>query len=197
MSVANGRLMSVLLMAGGAPPNLRRSRGAGGQRVAKGEVHDHDLLLLVDDDLLGEPLQPLVLSVAELHERHVDRTLVVWDHHASEVAIRVAAEGDVHRRVHFGRRRRRSSSENHSCRPPRHGRAQRQRSRSRERRPKAYLMCGSGESVLSEAPWGLLSGVEWVLERTRGHAHPRHRKKIGTSNGACAPIMAYQPAGLP
>src|SRR2546428_1281779 len=81
---------------------LRRSRGAGGQRVAKGEVHDHDLLLLVDDDLLGEPLQPLVLSVAELHERHVDRTLVVWDHHASEVAIRVAAEGDVHRRVHSG-----------------------------------------------------------------------------------------------
>ena len=63
-------------------------------------MHDFDLLLLRDDDLLGQPLQPLVLAVAELDQRHVDGALVVRDHHPGEVAVGIAGEGHVHRRVH-------------------------------------------------------------------------------------------------
>ena len=34
-------------------------------------MHDGDLLLLIDDDLLGEAPEALVLPVPELDERHV------------------------------------------------------------------------------------------------------------------------------
>ena len=78
-----------------------RGRGAARREsVAEGQVHDVDLLLLRDDDLLGQPLQALVLAVAELDDRHVDGALVVGDHHAREVAVSIAGEGHVHRRVH-------------------------------------------------------------------------------------------------
>jgi len=68
------------------------------------ETTTSDLLLLVDDDLLGKPLQALVPSVAQLGDRHVDGTLVVRDHHACEVAVRTAREGHVHGRMHAGSR---------------------------------------------------------------------------------------------
>ena len=64
-------------------------------------MHDVDLLLLGDDDLLGQPLQALVLAVAKLDERHVDGALVVRDHHAGEVPVGVAGEGHLHRAVHL------------------------------------------------------------------------------------------------
>src|SRR5262245_38168157 len=100
--VAKGRAMSVLLVAIRGGRNLRRCRGAARQSVAERQVHHRNLLLLVDDELLGEPLQALVFAVPQLNERHVDGPLVVRDHHAGEVAVGVAAEGDVHRRVHSG-----------------------------------------------------------------------------------------------
>src|SRR6267143_1745280 len=99
-SAASGRAMSLLLVGGGGGLNLRGRGRPGRQSVAAREMHDRDLLLLLDDDLLGQPLQSLVLAVAQLDERHVDGALVVRDHHAGEVPIRIACEGDVHRRVH-------------------------------------------------------------------------------------------------
>src|SRR6267378_1594268 len=83
---------------------LRRRRTSGRKGIAEREMHHRDLLLLVDDDLLGKPLQALVPSVAQLGDRHVDGTLVVRDHHACEVAVRTAREGHVHGRMHAGSR---------------------------------------------------------------------------------------------
>src|SRR5882672_11283704 len=83
---------------------LRRRGRTRRQGIAEREVHDRDLLLLFDDDPLGEPHQSLVLAVAQLRDRHVDGSLVVWDHHAGEVSVRIAGEGDVHLRVHAGNR---------------------------------------------------------------------------------------------
>src|SRR3954451_21314204 len=68
--------------------------------IPESQFHDFDLLLLRDYNLLGEASQALVLAVAKLGERHVDRALVVRDHHASEVAVRIARIRYVHRRVH-------------------------------------------------------------------------------------------------
>src|SRR5882672_702377 len=100
--IANGRAMSVLFSRFSFA--LRRRRCTRWQRIAEREVHDHDLLLLLDDDLLGEPLQSLVLAVAQLRYCHVDGSLVVWDHHPGEVSVRIAGEGDVHLHVHAGDR---------------------------------------------------------------------------------------------
>src|SRR5262245_14016186 len=98
--VTTGRRMSWLLSTSGPGRDLRRRGSAGRQLLAECEPHDRDLLLLLDDDLLGEPLESRVLAVAQLSERHVDGTLVVRDHHAREVPIDVAREADVHREVH-------------------------------------------------------------------------------------------------
>src|ERR1700737_3306143 len=98
--VASARTMSLLLVGVGRGLNLCGRGGAGRQSVAEREVHDRDLLLLLDDDLLRQPLQALVLAVAQLDERHVDGALVGRDHHAGEVPICIAGEGDVHRPVH-------------------------------------------------------------------------------------------------
>src|SRR6266851_585664 len=81
--------MSVLL--GRVACGLRRRRGPTRKRVAERAVHHGDLLLLIDDDLLRKTLEPLVLPVAELGDRHVDGTLVVRDHHAREVASVIVA----------------------------------------------------------------------------------------------------------
>src|SRR6266481_9482204 len=77
--IENERAMSVLLWRVGR--DLRRRRAAGGQGLAERQAHERDLLLLIDDDLLRQPLQTLVLPVAQLGDRHVDGALVVGDHH--------------------------------------------------------------------------------------------------------------------
>src|SRR5262245_28113265 len=89
--VAKGRAMSRLLVPVGGGRNQRWCRGPTRQSVAERQVHQGNLLLLVDDDLLGEPLQSLVLAVPQLDQRHVDRPLVVRDHHVGEVAVGFAA----------------------------------------------------------------------------------------------------------
>src|SRR5207245_1664233 len=63
-------------------------------------AHDLDLLALLDDDSLGETPQSLILAVAQLQQCHVDRTSMVRHHHPGEVAIWIAARGDVHPDVH-------------------------------------------------------------------------------------------------
>ena len=75
--------------------DLRRRRGRGRQSLAEREPHRDDFLLLVDDDFLRDPPQLLVMAVAQLRLRHVDRALVVRDHHGGEVAVDVAGRLDV------------------------------------------------------------------------------------------------------
>src|SRR2546426_11833235 len=83
---ANLRIMSVVPMDVRAGGDLGGRGVAGRQSVAQGQAHDFDLLLLRDDDLLGQPLQALVLAVAELDDRHVDDALVVAEQHVREDA---------------------------------------------------------------------------------------------------------------
>lgn len=67
--------------------------GAGaeaGGRLAERQAHGDDLLLLFDDDFLRDAPQLLVLAVAQFRHRHVDRALVVRDHHGGEVGVDVA-----------------------------------------------------------------------------------------------------------
>src|SRR5207302_4809067 len=75
---------------------LRRRRRTRRRSIAEREVQDRDLLLLLDDDPLGESPQTLVLAIAQLGGRHVDGSLVVGDHHPGEVLVGIAGEGHVH-----------------------------------------------------------------------------------------------------
>src|SRR5439155_25994138 len=84
------RAMSLLL--GVIGPRLRRCRTARRNRGSEREMHHRDLLLLIDDDFLGQPFQPLVPSIAQLGDCHVDGALVVRDHHAREIAVGIARE---------------------------------------------------------------------------------------------------------
>src|SRR2546426_10865156 len=83
---ANLRIMSVVPMDVRAGGDLGGRGVAGRQSVAQGQVHDFDLLLLRDDDLLGQPLQALVLAVAERDDRHGAGALVVAEQHVREDA---------------------------------------------------------------------------------------------------------------
>src|SRR5262245_53902252 len=99
-TAAKRRVISWHPIVAGDRWDLCGCRGPGCWRVAQRQVHDRDLLLLVDDDLLSESSEALVLAVPQLRERHVDGPLMMWDHHASEVAVGITAEGDVHCDVH-------------------------------------------------------------------------------------------------
>src|SRR5262249_7558759 len=55
----------------------RRRRGR--QRLPQREPHGGDLLLLTNDDFLGDAPKLLILAVAQLCERHVDRALMMPD----------------------------------------------------------------------------------------------------------------------
>src|SRR2546426_11394019 len=94
---ANLRIMSVVPMDVRAGGDLGGRGVAGRQSVAQGQVHDFDLLLLRDDDLLGQSLQALVLAVAQPHHRHTSGALVDGDHHAPAVADSLAGEEHDHR----------------------------------------------------------------------------------------------------
>jgi hypothetical protein len=63
-------------------------------------MHRRDFLLLVNDDFLRKPAQLLVTSIAELGTRHVDRSLVMRDHHGCEISIYIAGRLDVHASHH-------------------------------------------------------------------------------------------------
>src|SRR4051794_24650065 len=82
--------------------DLRRRGGGWGQWVAKREAHRGDLLLLLDDDLLGDATELLVTAIAEVSSRHVDRALVVGDHHGGEIPAVVAARLHRHSGHHAG-----------------------------------------------------------------------------------------------
>ena len=70
------------------------------QRHLEKAAHVGDLLPLLDDDRLREALEPLIVSVLQLQQRHIDRTLMVRNHHSYEVAVDIAVRGYLHTLVH-------------------------------------------------------------------------------------------------
>src|SRR5205823_2861102 len=66
----------------------------------KQSAHVGDLLSLLDDDRLCEASELLVAPIFQLQPRHVDRTLMMWNHHPHEIAIDVAAGRDIHGMMH-------------------------------------------------------------------------------------------------
>src|SRR6476620_1659479 len=71
------------------------------QRLAERQSHRGDLLLLGNDDLLSEPPDLRVATVAEHRNCHLDRALMVRHHHGYEIDVDVP--GRFHRHVvhHF------------------------------------------------------------------------------------------------
>ncbi len=53
-------------------------------------LHQLDLLLLFDDDALGKTPQNWIAAVDQFELGHVDRALVMRNHHRGEIAIRIA-----------------------------------------------------------------------------------------------------------
>ncbi len=78
--------------------------GSGGRALGERAPHDLDLLGLLDDDALGEPAQDGVAPIGEFGFRHIDRALVVRDHHGGEVPVRIAGGRHGHVGVHPGHR---------------------------------------------------------------------------------------------
>jgi hypothetical protein len=66
------------------------------QRLAEGESHGGDFLLLLDDDFLRDAPQLLVATVAQFGLSHVNRTLMVRNHHGSEIMIDITGVPNVH-----------------------------------------------------------------------------------------------------
>jgi len=64
--------------------------------LAECTSHRRDLLLLSDDDFLGEAAKRFVVSIAQLGFCHVDGTLVMRHHHRDEVSIHVVGWLDLH-----------------------------------------------------------------------------------------------------
>ena len=73
----------------------------GRQRLTDSEAHHRNLLLLGHDDLLGQPPDLWIAAMAKHGKRHVDRTLMMWDHHRHKIGINIA--GRLHRHIghHF------------------------------------------------------------------------------------------------
>jgi hypothetical protein len=59
-------------------------------------MHEIDFLLLLDDDSLSEPTQNGIAAELQLSLGHVDRTLMMRDHHGCEVPVGVSGMRDRH-----------------------------------------------------------------------------------------------------
>src|ERR1700738_5409339 len=66
---------------------LRWRRNGGRQGLTDRKPHGGNLLLLGNDDLLGEPPDLGVAAVAKHGDCHVDRALMMRHHHCYEVGI--------------------------------------------------------------------------------------------------------------
>src|ERR1700761_8066389 len=74
------------------------------QRLAKGQPHRRNLLLLGDDDFLTETPEQLVTSITQLGLGHVDGALMMRHHHRHEIAIDFAGPPDLHVGHHLSTR---------------------------------------------------------------------------------------------
>jgi hypothetical protein len=72
-----------------------------GQRLTECQPHCGNLLLLIDNDFLCDSTQLLVVPIAQLGLQHVDRTLMMRDHHGGKVVIHVTGWLDVHTGRHL------------------------------------------------------------------------------------------------
>src|SRR3954454_21413530 len=80
------RVVSPVLDVGRFGRGREVSRWHGrGDGLTDRQSHHSDLLLLGDDDLLGQAPELFVPAVAQLGLRHVDRAPVVRNHHRDEV----------------------------------------------------------------------------------------------------------------
>ncbi len=73
-------------------------RGAGAgwrKRLADGEPHRSDLLLLRHDDFLRDPQELLIVAVAQLCLGHFDRALVMQHHPVDKILIDVAGWASI------------------------------------------------------------------------------------------------------
>src|SRR3546814_1161016 len=68
---------SCFLLCGGLGGGLGGRRDRGRQRLTDRQPHGGDLLLLGDDDFLGQPFELFVMAVAQQQFRHVDGALVM------------------------------------------------------------------------------------------------------------------------
>src|SRR6266566_8263009 len=65
------------------------------------ELHQLNFRLLVGDDLLSQPTHLRVFAVQQDRFCHVNRALVMWNHHGNEVTVRLASvSGAMHSLVH-------------------------------------------------------------------------------------------------
>ncbi len=67
-----------------------------GSHHEESEPHHRDLLLLSDDDFLGEEAKQFVVSITQLGFCQVDGALVMGHHHRDFVAIHVVGGFDLH-----------------------------------------------------------------------------------------------------
>src|SRR5256885_10927506 len=87
--------------ASSGSPSMRFGMWAG-WKAPQLPAHQFDFLLLLDDDPFGEASKHGVAAELQLGLRHVDRTLVVRNHHRREVAVRISGVRDRHIPVHAG-----------------------------------------------------------------------------------------------
>src|SRR5438477_1197977 len=71
-----------------------------GGRGAEEQSHVGNLLTLLDNDRFREPPEPFIVSVFQKHNGHIDRALMVRDHHPGEIAVEIAGRRDGHGFVH-------------------------------------------------------------------------------------------------
>src|SRR5262249_15502652 len=69
--------------------------------LADCDLHIRYLVLLSCDDVLSKPPKLLVMTIFEFGPRHIDRPLMMGDHHGDEVAIYVARRLDEHAPAHL------------------------------------------------------------------------------------------------
>ena len=62
--------------------------------------HDGDFLPLFDDDALSQPAEAFVFTEAQLSLGHLDRTLMMRNHHGRKVPIHVSHSRQHHGGVH-------------------------------------------------------------------------------------------------
>jgi hypothetical protein len=124
-------------------PGVSGFGGRGSCAAVQLSLHDPDLRGLRDDYFLREPAQHRVLAVEQLGLGHVDRALVMRNHHRGEVVVGIAVHRrathahlhDVHRVIHqggeglFARRTALLSPLSHVCRE---GRCREEQSRARQ-----------------------------------------------------------------
>src|ERR1700719_3763037 len=83
---------------------LVRRRHRPREGLAERQPHRGDLLLLGDDDLLGNALELLVVAVAQFRLRHLDRPLMMRGHHRNEVSIDIPRRSNTHLDHHLRHR---------------------------------------------------------------------------------------------